>query len=148
MSSLYLPWCNLRPFPLYITSYTRRDQTPPQHNLPSGIVVERNKVSPEPPLLQTKQSQLPQLLLKRPVLQIPHQLHCPSLDSLQCLDVFLVVRGPKLNTVLRTQAVASPDVSRGGTITSLVLLATLFLIQARMSLVFLATWAHCWLMFS
>ncbi|CAM9638949.1 unnamed protein product, partial [Bubo scandiacus] len=34
-----------------------------------------------------------------------------------------------------------------GKITSLSLLATLFLIQARMSLAFLATWAHCWLMF-
>ncbi|CAM9602800.1 unnamed protein product, partial [Bubo scandiacus] len=33
-------------------------------------------------------------------------------------------------------------------ITSLSLLATLFLIQARMPLAFLATWAHCWLMFS
>ncbi|KAJ7422375.1 hypothetical protein BTVI_14290 [Pitangus sulphuratus] len=35
-----------------------------------------------------------------------------------------------------------------GRITSLVLLATLLLIQARMPLAFLATWAHCWLMFS
>jgi len=33
-------------------------------------------------------------------------------------------------------------------ITSLLLLATLFLIQARMPLAFLATWAHCWLMLS
>ncbi|TRZ26518.1 hypothetical protein HGM15179_000675 [Zosterops borbonicus] len=32
--------------------------------------------------------------------------------------------------------------------TSLLLLHTLFLIQARMLLTFLATWAHCWLMFS
>ncbi|RMC10080.1 hypothetical protein DUI87_12878 [Hirundo rustica rustica] len=32
--------------------------------------------------------------------------------------------------------------------TSLLLLATPFLIQARMPLAFLATWAHCWLMFS
>ncbi|RMC14912.1 hypothetical protein DUI87_07089 [Hirundo rustica rustica] len=31
---------------------------------------------------------------------------------------------------------------------SLLLLATPFLIQARMPLAFLATWAHCWLMFS
>ena len=33
-------------------------------------------------------------------------------------------------------------------ITALLLLATVFLIQARMPLAFLATWAHCWLMFS
>ncbi|RMC03242.1 hypothetical protein DUI87_20436 [Hirundo rustica rustica] len=32
--------------------------------------------------------------------------------------------------------------------TSLLLLATPFLIQARMPLAFLATWAHCWLLFS
>ncbi|RMC22463.1 hypothetical protein DUI87_00777 [Hirundo rustica rustica] len=32
--------------------------------------------------------------------------------------------------------------------TSLLLLATPFLIQARMPLALLATWAHCWLMFS
>jgi len=35
-----------------------------------------------------------------------------------------------------------------GTITSLLLLAALFLIQARMLLAFLATWAHYWLKFS
>jgi len=33
-------------------------------------------------------------------------------------------------------------------ITSLLLPAALFLIQARMPLAFLATWAHCWLTFS
>ncbi|TRZ25363.1 hypothetical protein HGM15179_001681 [Zosterops borbonicus] len=32
--------------------------------------------------------------------------------------------------------------------TSLLLLATLFLMQARVPLAFLATWTHCWLMFS
>ncbi|RMC17164.1 hypothetical protein DUI87_05741 [Hirundo rustica rustica] len=32
--------------------------------------------------------------------------------------------------------------------TSLLLLATPFLIQARMPLALLATWAHCWLMFN
>ena len=38
--------------------------------------------------------------------------------------------------------------SAGGTIASLLLLATLFLMQARMLLAFLATWAHRRLMFS
>ena len=47
------------------------------------IVIESDKVSPEPPLLQTKQSQFPQLLLIRLVLQTPYQLCCPSLDMLQ-----------------------------------------------------------------
>ena len=61
------------------------------------VVVESDKVSPEPPFLQTKQPQFPQLLLIRLVLQTLHQLLCPSLDTLQLLSVFLVVRGPKLN---------------------------------------------------
>ncbi|KAK4823572.1 hypothetical protein QYF61_003576 [Mycteria americana] len=63
------------------------------------VVTESNKVSPQPPFLQTKQSQFPQLFLIRLVLQTLHQLRCPSLDTLQHLNVFLIVRGPKLNTV-------------------------------------------------
>ena len=60
--------------------------------------VECNKVSSEPPLLQTEQSQLPQPLLVRLVLQTPHQLCCPSLDTF-----FLLVKGPKPSTVLKMQ---------------------------------------------
>ncbi|KAK4810067.1 hypothetical protein QYF61_007889 [Mycteria americana] len=47
---------------------------------------------------QAKQSQLPQPLLIRLLLQTLHQLCCPSLDTLQHLNVPLVVGGPKLNT--------------------------------------------------
>ncbi|KAK4828160.1 hypothetical protein QYF61_024075 [Mycteria americana] len=50
-------------------------------------------------VLMAKQSQFPQPLLIRLLLQTLHQLRCPSLDTLQHLSVFLVVRGPKLNTV-------------------------------------------------
>ena len=64
-------------------------------------VVERDKASPEPSLLQTKQSQFPQLLLVRLVLQTTNQLCCLSLNMLQGLGVFLVVRGPKFNTALK-----------------------------------------------
>ncbi|KAK4828874.1 hypothetical protein QYF61_001002, partial [Mycteria americana] len=49
-------------------------------------------------LIQAKQSQFPQPLLTRLLLQTLHQLHCPSLDTLQHLNVPLVVGGPKLNT--------------------------------------------------
>ncbi|KAK4823964.1 hypothetical protein QYF61_008350 [Mycteria americana] len=52
---------------------------------------------------QAKQSQLPQPLLIRLLLQTLHQLHCPSLDTLQHLNVSLVVRGPKLNTVFQVR---------------------------------------------
>ncbi|KAK4816766.1 hypothetical protein QYF61_022764 [Mycteria americana] len=48
---------------------------------------------------EAKQPHLPQPLLIRLVLQTLPQLHCPSLDTLQPLNVSLVVRGPKLNTV-------------------------------------------------
>ena len=67
---------------------------------PLLVVVEKYKVSPEPPFLQNEQSQLPRPFLIMFVLQTPHQLRCPSLDMLQCLNVFLVVRTPKQNTVL------------------------------------------------
>ncbi|KAK4822849.1 hypothetical protein QYF61_020649 [Mycteria americana] len=52
---------------------------------------------------QAKQSQLPQPLLIRLVLQTLHQLRCPSLDTLQPLNVSLVVGGPKLNTVFEVR---------------------------------------------
>jgi len=67
------------------------------------VAVESDKVSPQPPLLQTEQPQLPQPLLIRLVLQTLHQLHCSSLDMLQQLNVFLVVKGSKLNTVLEVR---------------------------------------------
>ncbi|KAK4816773.1 hypothetical protein QYF61_022771 [Mycteria americana] len=63
------------------------------------VVVESNKVSPQPPFLQAKQPQFPQPLPIRLVLQTLHQLRCPSLDTLQHLNVSVVGRGPKLNTV-------------------------------------------------
>ncbi|KAK4816559.1 hypothetical protein QYF61_017949 [Mycteria americana] len=47
---------------------------------------------------KAKQPQFPQPLLIRLVLQTLHQLRCPSLDTLQHLNVSLVGRGPKLNT--------------------------------------------------
>jgi len=65
------------------------------------VVVESNKVSPQPPFFQTKKTQFPQLLLTGLVLYTFHQLHCPSLDMLQHLNVFLVARVPKLNTVFK-----------------------------------------------
>ncbi|KAK4826589.1 hypothetical protein QYF61_010351 [Mycteria americana] len=52
--------------------------------------------------LKAKQPQFPQPLLIRLVLQTLHQLRCPSLDTLQHLNVSLVVRGPKLNTLFES----------------------------------------------
>ncbi|KAK4831331.1 LOW QUALITY PROTEIN: hypothetical protein QYF61_016820, partial [Mycteria americana] len=107
--------------------------------------VESDEVSPQPPFLQAEQPQVPQPLPISLVLQTLPQLHCPSLDTLQPLKVSLGVGGPKLNTAFEVR----PHQCRvQGTITALVLLATLFLIQARMLLAFLATWAHCQLVFT
>ncbi|KAK4814133.1 hypothetical protein QYF61_009052 [Mycteria americana] len=52
---------------------------------------------------QAKQSQLPQPLLIRLLLQTLHQLRCPSLHTLQHLNIPLVVGGPKLNTVFEVR---------------------------------------------
>ncbi|KAJ7403049.1 CMP-N-acetylneuraminate-beta-galactosamide-alpha-2,3-sialyltransferase 1 [Pitangus sulphuratus] len=71
-------------------------------------VVENDKVTPEH-LLQAKQPQFSQSLLKGLALQALRQLHCPSLDSLQDLSVLLEVRGPELDTgVKKLQAEKAP----------------------------------------
>jgi len=86
-----------------ITSYLGEETN--THLTPTSfqVVVESSKVSPQPPLLQTKQPQFPQPLLIRLVLQTFNQPRCPSLDTLQPLNVLLVVRGPKLNTALQAR---------------------------------------------
>ncbi|KAK4832137.1 hypothetical protein QYF61_020877 [Mycteria americana] len=52
---------------------------------------------------KAKQPQLPQPLLIRLLLQTLHQLRCPSLHTLQHLNIPLVVGGPKLNTVFEVR---------------------------------------------
>ncbi|KAK4821136.1 LOW QUALITY PROTEIN: hypothetical protein QYF61_013522 [Mycteria americana] len=83
-----------------ITSYLGEETNPHLSTTSFQVLVESDKVSPQPPFLQAKQPQLPQPLLIRLTL---HQLRCPSLDTLQHFYVFLVVRGPKLNTVFEVQ---------------------------------------------
>ncbi|KAK4821719.1 LOW QUALITY PROTEIN: hypothetical protein QYF61_000262 [Mycteria americana] len=82
-----------------ITCYLGKGSDPHLATTSFQVVVESNKVSPQPSFLQAKPPQFPQLLLAGLVLQTLHQLCCPSLDMLQHLNVFLGVRGPKLNTV-------------------------------------------------
>ncbi|KAK4817835.1 hypothetical protein QYF61_000670 [Mycteria americana] len=82
-----------------ITCYLGEETDPHLSTTSFQAVVESNKVSPQPPFLQAEQPQLPQLLLIRLLLQTLHQLRCPSRDTLQHLNVSLVVGGPKLNTV-------------------------------------------------
>ncbi|KAK4811539.1 hypothetical protein QYF61_011688 [Mycteria americana] len=68
-----------------------------QSKPPLGAV-ESEEVSPQPPFLQAEQPQVPQPLPISLVLQTLPQLRCPSLDTLQPLNVSLVVGGPKPNT--------------------------------------------------
>ncbi|KAK4810276.1 hypothetical protein QYF61_015306 [Mycteria americana] len=62
-----------------------------------------SQVDPIWPRKLAKQPQVPQPLLISLVLQTLPQLRCPSLDMLWHLNVSLVVRGPKLNTVFELQ---------------------------------------------
>ncbi|KAK4813411.1 hypothetical protein QYF61_004748, partial [Mycteria americana] len=82
-----------------ITCYLGEETDPHLSTTSFQVVEESDKVSPQPPFLQAKQSQLPQPLLIRLLLQTLHQLRCPSLHTLQYLNIPLVVGGPKLNTV-------------------------------------------------
>ncbi|KAK4811398.1 hypothetical protein QYF61_003397 [Mycteria americana] len=80
----------------------RRDR--PHLSTPSfQAVVESDEVSPQPPFLQAEQPQVPQPLPISLVLQTLPQLRCPSLDTLQPLNVSLVVRGPTLNTAFEVR---------------------------------------------
>ncbi|KAK4808361.1 hypothetical protein QYF61_026964 [Mycteria americana] len=63
----------------------------------TGKVSERTRIP------VAEQPQLPQPLPISLVLQTLPQLRCPSLDTLQPLNVPLVVRGPKLNTAFEVR---------------------------------------------
>ncbi|KAK4825284.1 LOW QUALITY PROTEIN: hypothetical protein QYF61_026129 [Mycteria americana] len=83
-----------------IVCYLGEETDPHLSTTSFQVAVESNKVSPQPPFLQAKQPQFPQLLL---IGLTFHQLHCSSLDTLQNLNVFLVVKGPKLNTLFEVR---------------------------------------------
>ncbi|KAK4819907.1 hypothetical protein QYF61_014642 [Mycteria americana] len=70
---------------------------------PAKAAVESDEVSPQPPFLQAEQPQVPQPLPISLVLQTLPQLRCPSLDTLQPLNVSLVARGPTLNTAFEVR---------------------------------------------
>jgi len=81
---------------------------------------------------------LPSLWTQPSAIQ-PHTLSGPAVASYTGFPYTLLFINEKPG--------ADTDAEYRGSITSLFLLATLFLIQARMPLAFLATWAHCCLLF-
>ncbi|KAK4817921.1 hypothetical protein QYF61_002762 [Mycteria americana] len=86
-----------------IACYLGEETDPHLSTASFQAVAESDEVSPQPPFLQAKQSQLPQPLLISLVLQTLHQLHCPSLEMFQPPNVSLVVGGPTLNTGFEVQ---------------------------------------------
>ncbi|KAK4819909.1 hypothetical protein QYF61_014644 [Mycteria americana] len=86
-----------------ITCYLGEETDPHLTSISFQVVVESDEVSPQPPFLQAEQPQLPQPLLISLVLQTLPQLRCPSLDTLQPLNVSLGARGPTLNTAFEVR---------------------------------------------
>ncbi|KAK4825953.1 LOW QUALITY PROTEIN: hypothetical protein QYF61_003471 [Mycteria americana] len=86
----------MRPSSQFLIHRTVHSSNPYLSNLERRMLITESQN-------HAKQPQLPQPLLIRLVLQTLHQLRCPSLDTLQHLNVSLVVRGPKLNTVFEVQ---------------------------------------------
>ena len=86
-----------RPVASYLGKETNTRLTTPSFQ----VAVGSDEVSPQPPLLQTKQPQLPQLLLLRLVLQTPHQPPCPSLDTLPAPQCPSCREGPKTEHSIR-----------------------------------------------
>ncbi|KAK4817231.1 hypothetical protein QYF61_004142 [Mycteria americana] len=90
--------------PFSAVKFPNIQSKPPLEQLEAiSSLEESDEVSPQPPFLQAKQSQLPQPLLIRLLLQALHQLRCPSLYALQYLNIPLVVGGPKLNTAFEVR---------------------------------------------
>jgi len=98
------------------------------------VIAESSKVFPE--LLQTERS-VP--LATKACSPDPSQLCYPSLHTHQCLNVFLVLRGPKLNKVLKLWLYS---VEYRGTVTPLLLLTAPFLIQASNTQLYFKTYAQ------
>ena len=102
-------------------------------------VVESDKLSPEPSLVQTEQSQLLQPLSIRSVLQALHSF-VALFWTCSKASVSFLWGAQKWMQHLRCGLTRA---EYGGMITSLFLLTALFLMTA-----FLTTWAHCWFLFS
>ncbi|KAK4807797.1 hypothetical protein QYF61_023630 [Mycteria americana] len=97
------PWLLRNKLSCQNWQHDRPQKAPGADKLPPVLqaVAESDEVSPQPPFLQAEQPQVPQPLPISLVLQTLPQLRCPSLDTLQPLNVSLGVRSPTLNTVFK-----------------------------------------------
>lgn len=120
--NLNLPWYNWRPFPLILLFFIWENRLTAFQVVvvgPPSVSLSPDETPPTPSVM-------------RLVFQTLPQHHCPSLDSLQHLNILLVSEGPKLGSL--------SSAKHRGTATALAVLA-------RMTLVFLAP-GHSWLMSS
>ena len=105
-------WCNLRPFPLILTVLPgRRGQPLPHYNLLSGGCREQQGLpwaSSSPDWTITVLSAAPH----QTCAPDSSKLCCLFLDVFHSLSVFVVVRVPKLNTVLMMNMMNSNVVER------------------------------------
>ncbi|KAK4831720.1 hypothetical protein QYF61_018772, partial [Mycteria americana] len=90
-----------------IASYLGEETDPHLSTASFQVVVESDKVSPQPPFLQARQPQFPQPLLIRLALQTLHQLRCPSLDTLQHLHGQFTMKVTRPNQTKQRQKAAS-----------------------------------------
>lgn len=111
-------------------------------SMPYQAVTHIGEITPEPSLLQARQSQISQPLLDCQMLQSPNHLCGPSLDSLLHAHVCIELGSPKLDPALE---LCLTRAEQRGRITSLSLLAMLFLMQTRRLLGFCAARVHRWL---
>ncbi|KAJ7416786.1 protein-methionine sulfoxide oxidase mical2 isoform x7 [Willisornis vidua] len=84
---------------------------PGESHSQTQVVVENIEVSTRFPFLQAIHPRILQLPIVSHMLQNLHQLCCPSLDTVQHLNVFLVVNCPKLNTLASYKK--PPETTRG-----------------------------------
>lgn len=111
-----------------LTSYQLRKEPNTHLNATSfQVVIESDEVSPQPPFHQTELQFLQTLLIHLVFLSF-HQ-PCSSLHMLEELNIFFKLRSPKLNTGFE---VRSHQGRVQGDKHFLVLLSTIFLMQARM----------------
>lgn len=110
--NLSISCLSLRPF-LWVFSLQAQQKIldPTLLTISFQAVAEGNEDSSEPPLLQDKHPQLPQVFLRRSDLQMLDEPCCPFLDVVQLFKVLFEVGGSELNTLLHN---ANPSPSPAG----------------------------------
>jgi len=140
MSSVNFTWCTFIPFPHVLSLVTREGNSPSTASLKE--VVNCEKITPQPSLLQAEQTKWPQplLLLLRPFTILVTLLWT-------CSNGLMSLYWGCQNCTQHLKW-GCTSVVQSGAITSLDQLAMLCLMHPRTQLALLAVKAHYWFMFS